>query len=87
MESEVAMLDLNELIRKQEQGNQLLASLTEDETVILQNYALLAARGILRARKDESATNLVINAFRNGVCLGLGLEARAGQIHERRANV
>lgn len=78
------MLDLNELIRKQEQGNQQLASLTEDETVIIQSYALLAARGIVQAKRGESVTNLVINAFRNGICLGLGLEVGAGQIRERR---
>lgn len=78
------MLDLNALIQKQKEGNQLLAGLQEDETVILQNYALLAARGILQAKRGESVTNLVLNAFRNGICLGLGLEATAGQIQERR---
>jgi hypothetical protein len=79
------MLDLNALLKKQKEGDRLVASLTPDESIILQNYCLLSAQGLIQAglKRQESTNNIIINAFRNGICLGLGLEVRQGQVLER----
>ena len=79
------MLDLNQLIAKQNEGNQLLSGLTEDEAAILQNYGYLCMQGIIdeTARRNDSVDNLILNTYRNGICLGLGLEIANGCIQER----
>ena len=80
------MLDLNHLIAKQNEGNQLLTALTEDEMVILQNYSYLAMTTIIEegVRRKDSIDNLILNAYRNGICLGLGIQVVNGSIEERR---
>lgn len=79
------MLDLNHLIAEQNEGNQQLTTLTEDETVILQNYVYFAMNTIIEegARRKDSMDNLILNGFRNGICLGLGLQVVNGEIQER----
>ena len=79
------MLDLNQLIAKQNEGNHLLSALTEDETVILQNYGYLCMDAVIKegAKRSDSVDNLILNAYRNGVCLGLGLQIVNGCIQER----
>lgn len=79
------MLDLNALMKQQKEGNQILTTLSEDEEFILQNYALMAAQGLLQtgAQTKQSATNVVINAFRFGLCLGLELDISQGKVKER----
>lgn len=80
------MLDLNELIAKQSAGNELLVTLLENESVILENYGLLAVQGLMKDAgiRKETYFNLTLNAFRNGICLGLGIEVDNGVIQERR---
>lgn len=80
------MLDLNELIAKQNAGNELLTTLQEDESVILQNYGLMAVQGLIEmaGTMKEPAHYLVFNAFRNGICLGLSIQVANGVIQERR---
>lgn len=80
------MLDLNQLISKQNEGNQFLATLVENEAVILQNYSYMAARELTREAhsRGEPINNLILNAFRNGICLGLGLQVESGTVQERR---
>jgi len=79
------MLDLNALMKQQKEGNQILTTLTEEEEFILQNYALMAAQGLIQVGggKKESTTNIVINAFRFGLCLGLELDISQGKVKER----
>ena len=80
------MLDLNELIAEQNAGNELLATLGENESAILENYGLLAVQGLIEmaSTRKETAHNLVLNAFRNGICLGLGIQVADGEIQKRR---
>ena len=79
------MLDLNQLIAKQNEGNQLLSGLNEDETAVLQNYGYLCMDAVIKegARRSDSVDNLILNAYRNGICLGLGLQVVNGIIEER----
>ncbi len=79
------MLDLHQLIKLQKNGNQLINTLGHDDMVIMQNYCLLAARGLLKegAGTNQSTTNIVLNAFRNGIALGLGVKVAGGQVQER----
>ena len=79
------MIDLKELIRIQGAGDKLLGTLTHDDMVIMQNYCLLSAQGLLKAGHgaNQSTTNIVLNAYRNGICLGLGLKVSSGQVQGR----
>ena len=79
------MLNLETLLRKQTEGDHLVSTLTPKEATILQNFALMAAQGLIQAglKRQESTNNIIINAFRNGICLRLGLEVREGQVVER----
>jgi hypothetical protein len=80
------MLDLNQLIAKQNDGNLALSTLGEDESVILQNYGYMATKALIQEahKRGETVDNLVLNCFRNGICLGLGLQVFNGKIEERR---
>lgn len=80
------MLNLNELIAEQNAGNELLATLQENESAILENYGVLALQGLIEmaSTRKETAQNLVLNAFRNGICLGLGIQVAGGEIQKRR---
>jgi hypothetical protein len=79
------MLDLNALLKKQKEGSQIIATLTPSETVILQNYGLLASRSVIQAgqKSGQPTTSIILNAFLSGICLGLALEIRQGQVLER----
>ena len=80
------MLDLNQLIAKQNEGNQLLSTLTGDEEMILQNYGYFCMQAVIKegARRQDSTDNLILNAFRSGICLGTGIQVVNGEIQERR---
>ena len=79
------MLDLNQLIQKQNEGNQALSSLNENEAAIMQNFGYFAMDAIITkgAKQNDSVDNLILNAYRNGICLGLGLQVVNGCIQER----
>jgi len=79
------MLDLNHLLKKHAEGDRLLAILKPDETTILQNLFLLADQELAKAGREQnqSTTNIILNAFCNGLCLGLGLKIRQGEVLER----
>ncbi len=79
------MLNLETLLRKQTEGDHLVSTLTPQETAILQNFALMSAQALAKAGREhnQSTNNIILNAFRNGICLGLGLEVREGQVLER----
>jgi len=80
------MLDVNALMERQKHGEQVIASLPHDELVILQNFAVLAARA-LRAtgqHANQSTANTVLNAYRAGIALGLGLDIAGGSLRARK---
>ena len=79
------MLDLAKTIQAQQAGETLLTGITEDEKTILSSYCWLAGRDLLKAGAQRQAPvdEVVMNAFRNGIALGLCLKVTNHQILER----
>ena len=79
------MLDLKRLVAQQAQGNAQLKTLAHDEQTVIQNYAVVAAREIAKAgaQREQSASNIILNAFRSGMALGLSIEISARQVKAR----
>jgi hypothetical protein len=82
----IHMLDLRQLMSRRQEGEQFLTHLTKDEELILSNFALLTAKGMIQAgmNSEQSYTNIVLNAFMQGVALGLRIEVQAGKVVGRR---
>ena len=76
------MIDLKEMIKRQQNGAMLIETLQTDEKAILQHFCSLAAEGLLDLGKQRNATNneVVINAMRNGIALGLQLMVEDGEV-------
>jgi hypothetical protein len=76
------LIDLKEMIQRQQLGVQLIEQLVPDEKAVLQHYCSMAAEGLIDlAKKRNAPTNeLVINAMKNGVALGLLLIFEDGQV-------
>jgi hypothetical protein len=79
------MLDLNGLVSKQKEGDRLLQTLTHDEEVVLQNYCLAAAQAVTKAgmAAQQTTNNIILNAFRTGLALGLGIDIAASKVRPR----
>ena len=69
------MIDLKDMIQRQQNGAMLIENLQPDEKEILQHYCSLSAQGLLDMGKQRGATinEIIINAMRNGIALGLQL--------------
>ena len=69
------MIDLNEMIKRQQNGSLLIQNLNQDEQEILQHFCSLSAEGLLELGKQRNApvNEIVINALKNGIALGLQL--------------
>ena len=69
------MIDLKDMIQRQQNGTMLIENLQPDEKEILQHYCSLSAQGLLDMGKQRGATinEIIINAMRNGIALGLQL--------------
>jgi len=79
------MIDFNEMKQRQEVGQQDIDSLIDDEKTVLMHYCSLATEALLRlgAQKKAPVDEVVINAYRNGIALGLHLEITAGEVRGR----
>lgn len=69
------MIDLKDMIQRQQNGAMLIENLQPDEKSILQHYCSLSAEGLLQLGSERKApiNEIVINAMRNGIALGLQL--------------
>ena len=76
------MIDLNEMIKRQQNGSMLIQNLNQDEKEILQHFCSLSAEGLLELGKQRNAplNEIVINALKNGIALGLQLDIRDGEV-------
>lgn len=76
------MIDLNEMITRQQNGSALIEQLAEDEKAILQHYCSLSAEGLLELGKKRNAplNEIVINGIRTGIALGLQLIVENGEV-------
>ena len=79
------MIDFNEMKQRQGVGLQDIDSLVDDEKTVLKHYCSLATEALLRlgAQKKAPVDEVVINAYRNGIALGLHLELTAGEVRGR----
>ena len=76
------MIDFNEMKQRQEVGLQVIDSLIDDEKMVLKHYCSLATEAVLRlgAQKKSPVDQVVINAFKNGIALGLRLSITNGEV-------
>jgi len=76
------LIDLNEMIQRQKNGSALISNLEEDERDILQHFCSLSAEGLLELGKQKNAplNEIVINAMKNGLALGLQLIIENGEV-------
>ena len=76
------MIDLNEMIKRQQNGSALIEQLDTDEKEILQHFCSLSAEGLLELGKQRNApvNEIVINALKNGIALGLQLMIENGEV-------
>jgi len=76
------MIDLNEMIKRQQNGSALIEQLDTDEKEILQHFCSLAAEGLLElgANRKASMNEIIINAMKNGIALGLQLMVENGEV-------
>ena len=79
------MIDFNEMKQRQEVGLQDIDSLVDDEKTVLKHYCSLGAEALLRlgTQKKSPVDQVVVNAFRLGIALGLHLEITAGEVSGR----
>jgi len=76
------LIDLKEMIKRQQNGAMLIESLQTDEKAILQHFCSLSAEGLLDLGKQRNApvNEIIINAMRNGIALGLQLMVENGEV-------
>ncbi len=76
------MIDFEEMKKRQEKGQQDIASLVDDEKTVLKHYCSLATEALLRlgAQKKAPVDQVVINSFRTGIALGLRLSITNGEV-------
>ena len=79
------MIDFDDMKQRQEVGQQDIDSLIDDEKTVLKHYCSLAAEALLRlgAQKKSPVDQVVVNAFRLGIALGLHLEITTGEVRGR----
>ena len=79
------MLNLAQTIQAQQAGEALLTDITEDEKTILSSYCWLATRELLKVGvlRKAPVDELLMNAIRSGIALGLCLKVTNHQILER----
>jgi hypothetical protein len=79
------MLDLPQLSAAQKSGDQLVASLTDDEKTILVAYCDLVTSEVTKMGRERQATtsDLVRNAMLVGVSLGVKINISNSQIWKR----
>jgi len=80
------MIDFAEMKRCQEEGQRDIDSLEGDERDILKHYCSLGTEALLRLglRGKHPVDEVVINAFRTGIALGLKLTIINGEVQGRK---
>jgi len=76
------MIDLNEMIKRQQNGAALIENLNQDEKAILQHFCSLSAEGLMELGEKRNApvNEIIINAMKNGLAMGLQLMIEDGEV-------
>ena len=79
------MIDFEDMKRRQEEGLKLVDSLQEDELMVLRHYCSLSTEALMQlgSQRKSSTDQVVINALKNGIALGLCLQVSKGEIQGR----
>jgi len=79
------MIDFEDMKRRQEEGLKLVDSLQEDESMVLRHYCSLGTEALMKmaAQRQSPVDQVVINALKNGIALGLRLQVKEGEIQGR----
>ena len=79
------MIDFEEMKQRQEAGLQEINSLQQDERDILKHYCSLATEALLKVgvKRKAPLEEVVINAYKNGIALGLCLQVTQGEVRGR----
>jgi len=76
------MIEFEEMARRQQEGLTYIDSLQEDEKMVLQHYSSLATEVLLKmgVQRKAPVDQVVINAYKTGIALGLRLQVTQGEI-------
>ena len=76
------MIDFEEMKRRQKEGLREIDSLQEEERDILKHYCSLSTEALLSlgVQRKAPVDEVVINALRNGIALGLCLTVAEGEL-------
>lgn len=79
------MIDFEEMKRRQEEGLKQVDSLEGDEKTVLMHYCNLTTEALLRVGVQRKApvNEVVVNALKNGIALGLRLIVAEGEVRGR----
>ena len=79
------MIDFDDMKRRQEEGQKLVDSLQEDESMVLRHYCSLATEALMKIgdQRESPTDQVVINALKNGIALGLRLQVAEGELQGR----
>jgi len=71
--------------RRQEEGLNTIGTLEAEEKEVLQHYCSLATEALLRlgVKRKAPVDEVVLNAYKNGIALGLRLEVTQGEVQGR----
>jgi len=76
------VIDLQDMIQRQQNGAALIEHLNPDEKAILKHFCSVSAEGLLKLGQSRKApvNEILINAMRNGIALGLQLMIENGEV-------
>jgi hypothetical protein len=79
------VIDFDDMNQRQQDGLTQVNSLQEDERAVLQHYCSLATEVLMEEGDKRKAPidQVVINAYRYGIALGLKLQVVNGEIQGR----
>ena len=79
------MIDFQDMNNRQQEGLTAIDSLQEDEKSVLQHYCSLATEMLIQlgTQRQVPVEQMVINAYKYGIALGLRLKVTHGEITGR----
>lgn len=79
------MIDFQDMNKRQQEGLVAIESLQEQETSVLRHYCSMATEALLTesSHRKSSVDQVVINAYKYGIALGIQLKVVKGEIRGR----
>ena len=79
------MIDFDDMNNRQQEGLKQVDSLQEEEIAVLQHYCSLSTEALMKmgAQRHSPVDQMVINAYKYGIALGLHLQVTKGEIQGR----